>query len=537
MSKANTPGNAPETTGETSSSDTREIIEGAQRMSGFDFATWRSAGDPVMRATMIGLMLLEKEPDWNLLVARYDRASRINPVLRKKVVEGPLPLVTPRLIIDPNFDLSYHLRRFDMPDGTTWNDVLLEARRQSMTGFDLDRPLWQISVFNNLPDGRSVMVMKLHHAIADGQGAMLLGASLFDFTAEGQDLGPMPPEPTGESLDTVGVTEASLKHQAQWYAKSVQEFATGFPPATAKALRHPRKTIKKLLTAVGSVAKVANLPLGPLSPLMTERSINYHFGTFDVPFAEMKSVAKASGHTVNDLFLTAVAEGMARFHTAEGRPVDRLRINMPISLRTSSDSIANAVTIVRFEMPVADSGARKLMDEIGAIALKWRQEPALRWTDTLAEFSRVLPIELLAAAAQASDVTASNVPGVPIPVWLAGAQVLRMYPLVSTIGAAVNITMLTYNGTASVGVSADDAAVIDNDLLMRCLREGFADVAQAPVSAISPVGGSMDPDAPAPVVVKPRARKTVSKKAAPRKAAPRKAAPRKAAPRKSPSAG
>lgn len=525
MAKAKTTDTNPETIGETSSADTREIIEGAQRMSGFDFATWRSAEDPVMRATMIGLMLLEKEPDWEALLARYDRASRINPVLRKKVVEGPLPLVTPRLVIDPNFDLSFHLRRFDMPDGTTWNDVLMEARRQSMTGFDLDRPLWQISIFNNLPGGRSVMLMKLHHAIADGQGAMLLGASLFDFSPEGQDLGPMPPEPKGEVMDTVGVTEASLKHQAQWYAKSAQEFVTGFPPATAKALRHPRKMIKKVLVGVGSVAKIANMPLGPLSPLMTERSINYHFGTFDVPFADMKSVSKASNHTVNDLFLTGVAEGMARYHMAEGRPVDRLRINMPVSLRTSADSIANAVTIVRFEMPVAEVGTRKLMDEISTIVTKWREEPALRWTDTLAEFSRVLPVELLAAAAQASDVTASNVPGVPIPVWLAGAQVLRMYPLVSTIGAAVNITMLTYNGIASVGVSADDAAVVDRDLLMRSLREGFADAVEASVSSLSPLGDQMDPDAPEPVVVKPKARKTVSKKAtAPRKSAARKPA-------------
>ena len=29
--------------------------------------------------------------------------------------------------------------------------------------------------------------------------------------------------------------------------------------------------------------------------------------------------------------------------------------------------------------------------------------------------------------------------------------VKRMYPLVATIGAAVNVTMLTYNGIASVG--------------------------------------------------------------------------------------
>ena len=82
----------------------------------------------------------------------------------------------------------------------------------------------------------------------------------------------------------------------------------------------------------------------------------------------------------------------------------------------------------------------------------------------------------MSAAAQTSDLTASNVPGVPVPVWLAGAKIERMYPLVGTIGAAINVTMLTYEGTASVGVSTDDAAVEDREALIESLRSGFGEV-------------------------------------------------------------
>ena len=57
-----------------------------------------------------------------------------------------------------------------------------------------------------------------------------------------------------------------------------------------------------------------------------------------------------------------------------------------------------------------------------------------------------------------------------------------MYPLVATIGAAVNITMLTYNGTASVGVSSDDAAVADPDVLLEALRQGFSPMRSANTS-------------------------------------------------------
>jgi hypothetical protein len=51
-----------------------------------------------------------------------------------------------------------------------------------------------------------------------------------------------------------------------------------------------------------------------------------------------------------------------------------------------------------------------------------------------------------------------------------------MYPLVGTIGAALNVTMLTYTDTASVGVSSDDAAIGDREQLMESLRHGFVAV-------------------------------------------------------------
>ena len=58
---------------------------------------------------------------------------------------------------------------------------------------------------------------------------------------------------------------------------------------------------------------------------------------------------------------------------------------------------------------------------------------------------------------------------------------LAAYPLVATIGAAVNITMVTYDGTAFVGLSADDRAVTDLDDLVEDVRAGFAAVTGAPV--------------------------------------------------------
>lgn len=458
------------------------------RMSGWDFATWRVASDdPVMRSTVIGLLVLDSTPDFEELRNRFDRASRQATVLRQKVVEGPFGYEAPRMIIDPDFDIDFHVRHFRMPARSTWSDVLDEARRQSMTDFDRDRPLWRVTVLEGLTGGKAVVIAKLHHAIADGQGAVMLGALLFDFSDQPADLGPMPPAPAATPMSSVEFADAVVRDNVGWAARTTQDVIRGLAPASLAAMRDPGAMAQRVMKTAGSILRLTKIPLGPLSPLMTKRSINYHFDTFDMHFATIKEAAKRNEGTANDVFLTSIAEGLGEYHRRMGRPVAKLRVNMPISLRKPGDSMDNAVTIARFELPVPGQDFSAVMQEVGETVSKWRKEPALQFMDEIGEMSRLIPSELIAAVAQASDLTASNVPGVPVPVWLAGARVERMYPLVATIGAAVNITMLTYAGTASVGISSDDAAVDDREELVRCLRAGFRTVTGSPVATGTPL--------------------------------------------------
>jgi WS/DGAT/MGAT family acyltransferase len=355
-----------------------------------------------------------------------------------------------------------------------------------MADFDRDRPLWRVTLLEGLPGGKAALILKLHHAIADGQGAVQLGLALLDFTPEGVDLGPMPDAPEAAVLDTTGFLEAVIRNNVGWVARTAQDVINGLGPLTMAAVKNPGELIGRVRETAGSVARFTRIPFGPMSPIMQQRSINYHFDTIDMDFSLYKAEAKRRGRSVNDLFLAAISIGMNRYHERMGRPVDELRMNMPISLRTSGEDASNAVTIARFEIPVSNV-IDDVLDAAAETVRSWRAEPALKLADNLAELSRFLPPELLSAAAQTSDLTASNVPGPPIPVWLAGAKVERMYPLVGTIGAAINITMLTYNGIASVGVSTDDAAVDDRDELVRSLRHGFREVIGSPVLAGNPL--------------------------------------------------
>lgn len=464
-----------------------------RQLTGWDAATWRAAAeDPSLRSTVVALVLLDSAPEWKRLRARIERLTCLVPVLRQRLVRGAFGVSAPRLAVDPDFDLDLHLHRYRLPGKGSWAALMAEARRLSLSDFDHNRPLWEIAVVEGLPGKRAAVLMKLHHAIADGQATVMIGLSLFELSAEtnpDEPAAPPPPEP-----EAVSVTDVSLADIGDNVRRGVAaaERAAGILGGLARGtVNDPVRTWTGAWNTLGSVTRFAAMPDGPLSPLMTERSTTYHFAAFDLPFAGLKEAAKSSGHSVNDAFMAAVGAGMDRYHARHDRPADDLRFNVPISLRGDpgdrSGQAANAVTIARFALPVAGLSVAERMNAANAAVSHWRDEPALRLADPLAEVSWLVPVPVLAQAARASDVTTSNVPGPPIPLYLAGVRVVGMYPLVATIGAAVSITMVTYDSVAFIGVSADDRAVPDLPELVHDLRLGFAEVTQAAVGGADPL--------------------------------------------------
>ncbi|MFZ1362329.1 MAG: wax ester/triacylglycerol synthase domain-containing protein [Candidatus Nanopelagicales bacterium] len=495
-----------------------------ERLSGWDYATWTSShDDPLLRSTMVGVMVLEESPDWARLVDRYERATRLVPILRKKVIEGPVGFANPRLIVDPDFDLGYHLRRFKVPDGETWDDVLEECRRQSLEDFDRNRPLWKVTLLEGLPDGRAALITKLHHAIADGQGALAIGAALVDISPEGFDLGPMPDAPAPVDLTTRDFAQIMLEDNTSYLKHSLAKLAKGIGPAFAELLTSPQETVERLADTVESFVNYANAPSSPLSPIMRSRSNNYHFGTFRVPFDVLRDAAHKDNHTVNDVFLASMSRGMARYHESQGQPIKRLHINMPISTRKAAEAAQNAVSIARFDMPTDITDPKRLMDVLNRTVQRWRGEPVLHYVDQLGELSRFIPKEILLNAAKSSDLTVSNVPGPPVEIFLAGARVQALVPLPPPIGAAVFAALVTYNGTAYFGIALDDNAVDDRELMMQCIREGFEEITGAKISDDDPFS-----------LVKPSKKKAPAKKAPVKKTAAKKAPAKKATAKKTP---
>ena len=442
-----------------------------------DAFAWAMEKDPLLRSTVVSVLLLRDSPDWDWLPERLERVTRLVPGFRHRVVLPPLRLATPRWVVDPDFDLSWHVRRFEAASPKTLATVLEFARKTGMAGLDRDRPLWEFTFIEGLEGAQTALVMKLHHSLTDGVGGMDVARLLFDVDPDPGDLGPMPDAPAGERLGTVDLARDALAYDWSQLFDFSKRRLTSAVSDVAYALRHPRETVTDAVETGEAIGHFVAPVSQTLSPVMTERRVTWHYDVLEFPLAEMLGAAHDAGAKHNDAFIAGVTGGLRYYHERHDAQVQELRLTMPINIRKTNDPIGgNRITLMRFKVPVGVAEPSKRMAEIHRRCDSVKADRSLPFTNAIAGALNLLPRAYIGGMLKHVDFLASNVPGSRVPLYLAGARVDSFYGFGPTIGAALNVTVMSYCDTCYVGVNIDTGAVPDPDVLMDCLRNGFDEV-------------------------------------------------------------
>ena len=438
---------------------------------------WYMERDPLLRSTVVVVLILDGAPDWGRLTERLERFTRLSPGFRHKVVQPPLRLATPRWVVDPDFDLSWHIRRFEAAPPKTLASVLEFARKTGMAGLDRDRPLWEITFIEELDGGQAAVVLKVHHSLTDGVGGMDIARLLFDAEPDPGDLGPMPEAPVGENLGTVELVRDALGYDWSRLFDFSKQLLASAPGEVAHAVRHPREAVTETVATGQSVARFLQPVSDTLSPVMTERHLSWHYDILQFPLDGILRAAHAAGAKHNDAFLSAVTAGLRLYHERHGQQVDELRVTMPVSIRKADDPIGgNRITLMRFKVPVSIADPSERMRETHKRCEPVKTDRSLPFTNAMAGTLNLLPRAYVGGMLKHIDFLASNVPGIPTPFYLSGAQVESFYGFGPTIGAALNVTLMSYCGMCFVGINIDTGAIPDPDILMDCMRSGFAEI-------------------------------------------------------------
>lgn len=452
---------------------------GAATLSPFEALMWRLDRFDNLRAAVTGVEMLDCSPDRERLIAAHERGMKALPRLRQKLVTRGNDTVVWQN--NPDDNVHRHLQILNIGPTASLRDVFDAAQTFSMAPFDREQSPWAALLLEGLEDGRAAYVLKLHHAMSDGIGIIQLLSFVHSRTREP---GGAPasqrrigaPDPAGSTvitpLSTLGSTARSL---GRWTRQAIEA-------ASEESLAgHHEPWVSRAARYAASLRRVMAPERVPGSPLLAQRSQQWHFDGLDLPLAALRSAARACGATVNDAFVSGLLGAVERYHAAFGTVPEEIPISIPISIRSEDDgSGGNHFAPAQLVAPLAGSDPKRRMHRIAAQVRALRSEPALvtqlRVMSVVASLPTRVAGRALGAITAANDLQVSNVPGLRETVYIAGSKVEAFYPFAPLPGCPAMISLVSHEAHCYIGLNVDTGAFTDTELLMRCMRESFDEI-------------------------------------------------------------
>jgi len=458
-----------------------------QRLTGLD-ASFLYLETPSSHMHVAGLMILDPSSvDGGVTLEGvkevYGQRLHLAPPFRRRLVEVPFGLHHPLWIEDPDFDIDYHIRSTALPSPGTPEQLSTLVGRLSALPLDRTRPLWEVWVIEGLEDGNVAVLSKVHHAAIDGASGNELTVALLDLSPE---IAQHEPEtewvadriPT--DVELLGYAANSLARQPVRVAKAVGKTA-----GAALAVRRRNREEPSLVPPPSPFSA----PRTSFNTALTPRR-SYAYTTVSLP--AVKAVKAATGSTVNDVVLALCAGALRGYLEDRGELLDGPLVAMvPVSVRSDDDkdALGNRVTSMFASLATDVDDPIERLKVIHECMAEVKVQQKAIGADTLGDWAEFAAPALAGRAARLYsrtkmadrhrplfNVTISNVPGPPFPLYSIGAHMVANYPIGPIMdGGGLNMTVMSYMDRLDFGLLAcpdviDDIWSIANGL-QRALDE------------------------------------------------------------------
>jgi WS/DGAT/MGAT family acyltransferase len=452
----------------------------------------------------------------------------LSPVFTRRLLQAPLAIANPVWIDGGDVDLEHHLKHVRLPAPGTRLQLEAAVARLHAQRLDRRRPLWQFFLIDGLADGSCAFYSKIHHAAVDGAAGVALAQVLLDTS-------PISPVPAAPIRRITPAEPGSARLLATLLAQNGRAGLRLLRQVPAVA----RGAVGLLRGGRGGVLAEWARHFDRAPATIFNRAIDARrsIATVSAPIADVRAIAEAFEVTINDVVLALVGGALRRFLEARRElPVEPLLAAMPISLRDAGDTRMNTqawMMQANLATHVADPVERLRVIHAATDAAKSmtrQMRPALDLTLP----SVGLPWLLTSAAAlygtrgiaarlpSLANVVVSNVPGPPVPLYLAGARLRSYWPLsIVEHGLGLNITVLRYVDALDFGIVAARSLVPDPAPLAHAMRATIGELQVVARTARRPATARRRPAAGDSPAAPKRQRTGGAKKSAARSTAAR----------------
>lgn len=456
------------------------MSSGPETMTNVDTAWWHMER-PTNLMMITSVITFASPVDFDKMRQIYEQRFLRFDRFRQRVVDPNTTLGSPQWEFDPHFDIRAHMHRIALPapgDQAALQELVSDLMS---TPLDYSKPLWSLHLVENVGEGCAV-ISRLHHCIADGIALVRVLLSLMDDAPDIEWV-----EDRADDDHQRGLL-ASLLHPAVSTVKSTWRLAENVLHEGIETVLHPTRMLDMARLGASGAARLAKIALywpDPQTIFKGELGVMKRAAWTEqpIPLVDVKAVGKATGSTVNDVLLTAVAGGLRRYLLERGEAVDGLNIRalVPVNLRPLDKPIelGNRFGLVFLSLPVGIEDQldrlfelKKRMDEI-------KDSPEAVVALGVLHTMGMTPVEIenliLRFFASKSTAVMTNVPGPREKLYFAGVPVETIMAWVPQSGQlGLGVSIFSYAGNVSLGVATDAGLVPNPDRIIAHFYDEFA---------------------------------------------------------------
>ena len=241
------------------------------------------------------------------------------------------------------------MRHTALPKPGSWEQLIALTTRVQEQLLDRERPLWEIWFVEGLEDGHVAIIQKTHHSLIDGVSGVDVATLLLDATP---DYVP----PVVARVDArAGADAVAAAHRQLARARDRARRVPAIVPLDA-ARSAPRGRARGRAAHARFGTMVNRDSIAPRTSINARTGRHRLLSVVRVPLADVKTIRKALGGTVNDVLLAGVGGGLNRLLTSRGDDVDdlRLRVLCPVSVRSDDQrgALGNKISAIFVSLPV-----------------------------------------------------------------------------------------------------------------------------------------------------------------------------------------
>jgi diacylglycerol O-acyltransferase len=416
------------------------------------------------------------------LVTNIGSRLHLAPRFRQRVVEPALGLGEPEWVDDPAFALERHVGVVET--ATPVGRSGLRTIADDFLSFPLhrSRPLWSLLVVPRVgPDGAAI-IGKVHHAMVDGIAAVELGMLLFDLAPD-VEVQPAPrwtprSAPRSATVRAIG----AIAHDAGQRARAAGSIVRmGSSPRVG--LRAADDGLRAATSLAGDTLRPA--PASFLNPQITPART---LVTQTMPMEELDRIKRICGVKLNDVVLTLAAGALRQLALVRGEEPSDVRVMVPVSTRAEAERGAggNKITFCFLRLPLSEEHPLDRLRRVREETAEMKSSGRIAGSELLLRSLEQLPGPLktraakLAASPRLYNLTVSNVPGPPVPLYAAGAQVTSVFPVIPlSDGHALSIGVLSYHGAMHFTAYADPVTLPEARELPTLLSVALVELLEA----------------------------------------------------------